>query len=265
MKIKDLTPNVKNPRKISDKKRAALKASVEKFGDLGCLVYNRRTEQMIAGHQRTSGINPETKIVIEKRYDTPTRSRTVAEGYVEINGERLKYREVDADKTWEAEAMLAANKHGGQWDKDILRLLIAETPEIDIHIAGFDEVELKELDIELPTIEELELPDEEENESEEDDSEEDESVPEQIESGSDEEADAEYIKNNNGPDSELQKENIDLINREKKENPFEQVNEKMNVLDKRFIIIIDCKSSEHKTEVKSLIVDIVKNAGGNFF
>lgn len=142
MQLKDLSPNILNPRKISDKRLKALEKSLYKFGDLSGFVFNVRSRQLISGHQRKKLFSENGNIVIEKTYQSPTQARTVAEGYVEINGERFKYREVDADKAWEAEALLAANKHGGEWDNEKL-LEVFAIPNIDVELTGFEIDEIK--------------------------------------------------------------------------------------------------------------------------
>jgi DNA modification methylase len=150
MNLKDLTPNKKNPRKISDKKLDMLRQSLAKFGDLSGFVINRRTNTLVSGHQRQKALG-DGEIKIQKQYTEPTKARTVAEGYVTIDGEKFKYREVDADAQWESEAMLAANKHGGEWDETLLKEIFAEN--ISLELAGFELPELNALAIEPPAYE----------------------------------------------------------------------------------------------------------------
>jgi len=57
-----------------------------------------------------------------------------------VDGEKFRYREVDAPGTWEAEALLAANKHSGDWDQELLKLVMADFPEMDLALAGFEEL-----------------------------------------------------------------------------------------------------------------------------
>ncbi len=42
-----------NPRAMTEKARGHLSASLDEFGDLSGIVYNRRTGQLVSGHQRT--------------------------------------------------------------------------------------------------------------------------------------------------------------------------------------------------------------------
>lgn len=253
MRVKDLKPNAKNPRKISDQKLGALKKSLAKFGDLSGFVYNRRSKTLVSGHQRQKSLPQDAKIVIEVKHDVPTRAMTVAEGYVLIEGERFNYREVDADPTWEMEALLAANKHSGEWDKDLLKLAIADLPDLNLELAGFDNLELKAMDIEIPKIEipSLEVKtDEPQDESESDENE-----------GSDEDADKKYLEENPGPDSRLEKERIpSMVN-----NAFDAIEEKTDIVGKRFVIIIDCPDEKTKQELREKLRLQVTEAGAKFF
>lgn len=51
-----LAVDPKNPRTISDEAAAGLARSLERFGDLSGIVWNRRTGQLVAGHQRVKQI-----------------------------------------------------------------------------------------------------------------------------------------------------------------------------------------------------------------
>lgn len=113
--LKDLNPNPKNPRTITEKKLQMLKKSMAEFGSLDGILYNVRTKRLFGGHQRQK-VNPEAPIFITHRYDPPSLLGTVAEGYIESNGEKYPYREVDWPEKRELAANLAANKGAGQWD-----------------------------------------------------------------------------------------------------------------------------------------------------
>lgn len=52
MKIAELVPNKKNPRRISDEALAGLKKSVARYGLVKPIVWNKRTKQIVGGHQR---------------------------------------------------------------------------------------------------------------------------------------------------------------------------------------------------------------------
>lgn len=264
MKLGDLKPNAKNPRKISETKLKALRKSVDKFGDLSGFVYNRRTKTLVSGHQKQKG-NENATIKIEKKYETPTKSFTVAEGYVEIGSERFKYREVDADPSWEVEALLAANGHGGEWDADLLRLNISEFPSLDLEATGFDMPQLERMNIRMPRLEMTKqhepqpVPWDSDEGSTYDwaDSEENGSN-----SKSDEDDDAAYMRENPGPDSEVRQESIDTVNRG---DAFAAVEENTVAQGRRIIIIIDCPTDEVKAELKEKLRPIVEPTGAKYF
>ena len=145
MKIKDLKPNEDNPRKINLEQKRLLQKSIEKFGDLGGIIFNTKTGKLVGGHQRSSVLDPESKVVITKKYEDPTLVGTTAEGHVVQGGERFSYREVSWDEITEAEAMVAANKHGGEWDHAALELTLGKIT--DLEVTGFAMDDLKAIDV----------------------------------------------------------------------------------------------------------------------
>lgn len=50
--IDDLKPDPGNPRGIEEPAAAGLRMSLQAFGDIGGLVWNRQTGELVAGHQR---------------------------------------------------------------------------------------------------------------------------------------------------------------------------------------------------------------------
>lgn len=138
-----LKANPKNPRTITDKKLAMLKGALDRFGDLGCIVYNRKTKRLVGGHQRSKALPPEAKINIMREYDPPTKKGTVAVGYARVNGERFAYREVAWDDEMEAAANIAANKGAGEWDLPQLAGMMAdiESMGFDLDLTMFDDEE----------------------------------------------------------------------------------------------------------------------------
>lgn len=146
MKVKDLKPAGYNPRKISPEKLAALKKSMEEFGDLSGIVLNVRTQTVIGGHQRIKNMDPSWKIIKKPQTD---KTGTTAAGYVETPHGRLTYREVDWPEEKEKMANIAANRHGGEFDDELLKELLddlkLEDPALDIELIGFDEKEFNEI------------------------------------------------------------------------------------------------------------------------
>lgn len=146
-RINDLRPNVKNPRKITDEKLKMMRESIIKFGDLSGFVFNVRTGNLVSGHQKQKITPEESEIFIEKKYEKPTMAGTIATGYVLINGERFSYRSVDWDEPTELAAMIAANKHGGEFDLGALEQIILDLDHAnyDLDLTGFDSIELDNL------------------------------------------------------------------------------------------------------------------------
>jgi len=145
--IKDLRANPNNPRIISDEKLKLLKKALEEFGDLGGFVFNRKSKLLVGGHQRAKVFSKDTKVFIEKKYVKPTRTGTIAEGYVIYKGERFKYREVIWDELKEKAANIAANKGAGEWDLPKLTEWLKDlnTVGFDLDLTMFDEKERKSM------------------------------------------------------------------------------------------------------------------------
>lgn len=56
MEFNELNPAEYNPRKIKDKAMAGLQNSLDEFGLLQNLVWNRRTKNLVSGHQRMKAL-----------------------------------------------------------------------------------------------------------------------------------------------------------------------------------------------------------------
>jgi hypothetical protein len=150
MKVKDLKTSKFNPRKISEKKLDMLGKSMETFGDLSGIVFNRRTGHLIGGHQRIKHLRPEWEI--EKR-NFEDDLGTVAQGFIKTPLGDWVYREVDWDLKKEKAAMIAANKHGGEFDIPALDEILSDLDGIDSELLGFSEEELFREDLEHEEVE----------------------------------------------------------------------------------------------------------------
>lgn len=147
---KDFKPAAYNPRKITGQQLQALDKSISSFGDLSCVVINRRTKNtLVAGHQRMkTTANKKTKIVTEKFVDS---FGTVEMGYIlVVDGDKkfkIPLRIVDWDIRTEKLANIAANNHGGEFDNQKLGKLLAELDngKFDIETTGFTSHEVKNL------------------------------------------------------------------------------------------------------------------------
>ena len=135
----------KNPRVITEKQFKDLRQTLPELGDLGGIVHDLNSDEVIGGNQRVRamgliGVEP----VIVERYDPPNEQGTVAVGYYEVNGEQFKYRAVRWTPEQSEKANIIANKAGGMWDFD---MLANDFEMSDLLQWGFEEGELLGLDI----------------------------------------------------------------------------------------------------------------------
>jgi len=100
-----------NPRKINDDARRKLRDDLEKFGLLGPIIVNRRTMNIVSGHQRI-GIMDQ----IQGREDY-----------------ELTVSMVDLDDRAEVEANILLNNQAvmGEWDTDKLNQVRLEFPDLN--------------------------------------------------------------------------------------------------------------------------------------
>ena len=120
MPVADLVPSEYNPRKISDRAMRGLRASLERFGELGGIVWNKRTGRLVGGHQRVKAL--------------------ATLGVVEA-----EVRVVDLDASEEKAANLALNHPGigGEWD-DALLAVVLDDVKRDLPTA-FEELQLDDI------------------------------------------------------------------------------------------------------------------------
>ena len=124
-KTVDLLPAEYNPRKDlkpGDAEYEKLKRSVEQFGYVEPVIWNRTTGRVVGGHQRL-------KVLIDMGY---TDVDCVV---VELNEEKEKALNI------------ALNKISGEWDKVKLALLITDLQgaDFDVSLTGFEPAEIDAL------------------------------------------------------------------------------------------------------------------------
>lgn len=112
----------KNPRKITQENLEDLAKWMRELGDLGGIVHDLNSDEIISGNQRMTVIDlSNAQVEISETFDPPTRQGTVGLGYVIFENEKFAYRQV----AWTAEqcerAVIIANKAGGEWDDLILK------------------------------------------------------------------------------------------------------------------------------------------------
>ena len=121
----DLLPADYNPRKDlkpGDPEYEKLKRSIEQFGYVEPVIWNKTTGRVVGGHQRL-------KVLIDMGH-------TVVDCVVvELSEEKEKALNV------------ALNKISGDWDKDKLALLISDLQgtDLDVSLTGFDPAEIDDL------------------------------------------------------------------------------------------------------------------------
>lgn len=121
----ELLPADYNPRKDlkpGDPEYDKLKRSIEQFGYVEPVIWNKVTGRVVGGHQRL-------KVLIDM-------------GITEVE---CVVVEMDAEK--EKALNIALNKISGEWDKEKLALLIADLQgaDFDVSLTGFDPAELDAL------------------------------------------------------------------------------------------------------------------------
>ena len=122
---KDLIPATYNPRKDlkpGDAEYDKLKRSIEQFGYVEPVIWNKVTGHVVGGHQRL-------KVLMDM-------------GITEVECVII---EMDEEK--EKALNIALNKISGDWDKDKLALLISDLQgvDFDVSLTGFDPKELDQL------------------------------------------------------------------------------------------------------------------------
>lgn len=125
MKTENLLPADYNPRKDlkpGDEEYEKLKRSIEQFGYVEPVIWNRTTGRVVGGHQRL-------KVLIDM-------------GITEVD-----CVVVEMDENKEKALNVALNKISGEWDKDKLALLISDlqAEDFDVSLTGFDAAEIDDL------------------------------------------------------------------------------------------------------------------------
>ncbi|MBR5529203.1 MAG: DNA modification methylase [Oscillospiraceae bacterium] len=121
----DLLPADYNPRKDlkpGDAEYEKLKRSIEQFGYVEPVIWNKTTGRVVGGHQRL-------KVLIDM-------------GITEV-----ECVVVEMDESKEKALNVALNKISGDWDKDKLALLIADLQgeDFDVSLTGFEPAEIDAL------------------------------------------------------------------------------------------------------------------------
>lgn len=115
-----MKPYPRNPRRITDKRQARLTDTLERLGDLGGIVHNLETDEIIGGNQRMAVFKDGQPVVVEA-YDSTDEQGTVGHGFIVWRGKKYAYRQVRWEPETAAEANIAANIGAGDWDWEMLK------------------------------------------------------------------------------------------------------------------------------------------------
>ena len=123
--IDQINPAAYNPRKDlqpGDPEYEKLKRSMQEFGYVEPIVWNKRTGNIVGGHQRY-------KVLLD------------------MGAQEIDCVVVDLDETKERALNIALNKISGEWDLPKLKDLMQEldTGEFDIELTGFGMDEIEDL------------------------------------------------------------------------------------------------------------------------
>jgi len=145
----NIKPYPHNPRRITEQRAAKLAADLATFGDLGGIVHDVNTGQLVGGHQRLRVLFgeeagafkvTEADIEIVKAFDAPDMQGTLAHGFIVWRGFRYAYRQVAWDEPTFREANVKANLDGGAWDFDEL----SGWDAAELTAWGFDDAQLND-------------------------------------------------------------------------------------------------------------------------
>ncbi|MCL1654246.1 ParB N-terminal domain-containing protein [Elizabethkingia miricola] len=129
-----------NPRKLSDEARKALKKNIKENGLLGGIVVNERTGNIVSGHQRVS-------IADEVNKYNPESGQ---------NNYQIKVEIIDVDEKREKELNIFMNSKSVQGEYDYAKLALM-IPDIDVELAGLDDVDMSFIEIETPEPVEIDI------------------------------------------------------------------------------------------------------------
>jgi len=121
-----------NPRQITDTEMEKLKTSLTEFGYIEPIIVNDVNMHVVGGNQRLTALKQL--------------------GYTEVDCVYVTIKDIEKEKA----CNIALNKISGEWDIPKLEVVLEDIQlsDIDIELTGFDELELKEFDLESSKAEE---------------------------------------------------------------------------------------------------------------
>lgn len=140
IKLKELKPSEYNPRVITEEEFKALEDSMQKFGYVEPIVYNKRNNHVIGGHQRlkilSKTLNPESEIdAVELDLDDyQEKALNLALNKVSGDWDEIKLNEVLLDIKNNNEELLKFTGFNNNEITNILNALNTDIP--DLHYDG---------------------------------------------------------------------------------------------------------------------------------
>ena len=137
--IDDVVPSVYNPRRMLDEDKVKLKNNLKRFGLIDPIIINLKNNCIIGGHQRFDVL----------------KDSGVKEFYlIELGDIGWLFTTTDLeviDSDYEKALNISLNKITGEFDTVKLRSLMEDLQlrRFDLSLIGFDDLELKKLDIDL--------------------------------------------------------------------------------------------------------------------
>lgn len=124
MKLDELRKSDYNPRTMSKSELKKLENSIKAFGYIEPIIWNKKTERIVGGHQRLDAL----KNLGEKDADVVV---------------------VDLDETNEKILNLALNKISGKWDEEKLSKILKSMDDVS-DLTGFDNFDVDKAIIDKP-------------------------------------------------------------------------------------------------------------------
>lgn len=130
--LEQLQPAPYNPRIISEDAIKGLSKSIDCFGDIAGITWNKRTGHLVTGHQRVNQLRKAGGILRDGCIVLP-------------NGQSFSVRIVDWDDGQEKAANVAANNYkiGGEFTPDLSDIIVDIEQSLDIE--SFNDLQFKEL------------------------------------------------------------------------------------------------------------------------
>ncbi len=123
MNLEDIQPADYNPRvelNEYDDEYQKIKNSITEFGYVDPIIWNKRTNKIVGGHQRYTVLR-------------------------DLGYETVDVSVVDMDEQNEMALNIALNKVEGEWDRNKLKEVLEELEEDKLEFTGFDEDEINSI------------------------------------------------------------------------------------------------------------------------